>query len=334
MFAATARKTHEGDGSADLYRRIGVFLVDQRLDPDPVNYTFAYAVMIDPASPLARSVKAMTEGGIRLTKAEVAALGHQVAAGGRDRGDGLVARTQLQVEGFEDMVHAIRAETQDFGRDLAASANAIRNAGAGLAIDEVARLTSTMIERVQSAEGRLEAATEEASSLRAELEEARENARRDPLTDLPNRRAIEECYADHLATGDALCLAVCDIDHFKAVNDRFGHAVGDRVLKAIADALSAACPGQMVARYGGEEFAVLFNGIDLGTAHATLEATRKLVATKRFRLWESDVPLGDITFSAGLVGAGPTETFADAFRRADALLYKAKDSGRNCLRSA
>ncbi|CAN5528407.1 GGDEF domain-containing protein [soil metagenome] len=336
MFGTNApRNANEGNASRDLYRRIGTFLTEQRLEPEPVNYTFAYAVMRDPNGPIALAVKELTDGGVRLTRADIESLGHRVAvAENRDRGDGLVARTQMQVEGFEDMVQAIRAEAQGFGRDLAASADAIRTGGAAMGVDEVARLTGTMIERVQSAEQRLEAATQEASSLRAELEEARENARRDPLTDLPNRRAVEEAYAVQAAAGETLCLAVCDIDHFKDVNDQFGHAVGDRVLKAIGESLSMACAGHMVARYGGEEFAVLFTAVDMGTARATLDATRTLVAAKRYRLRESDAPLGEITFSAGLVAAVQGESFGDAFRRADALLYAAKDSGRNCLKAA
>jgi len=339
MAGAKAVRAADRSESRRLYDRIGDFLVDQRLDADPGNYAFAYHLLVNPDGPLARAVYALTDGGVRLTQRDIETLGCEVqpttnTAAAKQKTDGLVARTQMQVEGFQDMVTAMRAETEGFGRDLAASAEAISrstDADATPAIGEVARLTTAMLDRVRSAESRLESATREASDLRRELEEARDNARRDPLTDLPNRRALEEAYAAQSAAGASICVAVCDVDHFKSVNDRFGHAVGDRVLKAIAEALAQTCSGHLVARYGGEEFAVLFTGGDIETARATLDAARVKVAAKRYKLRESDAPLGEITFSAGLSAALPGDGLSTVFHRADRLLYAAKTAGRNCL---
>lgn len=340
-----AVRTTGGAAQADrsLFDQIGDFLVEQRLEPHPGNYAFAYHLLADPEGPLARAVRALTDGGVRLTRRDIESLGCEVPdarpmAATHEHAQGLVARTQMQVEGFEDMVSAMRLETEGFGRDLAATADAIaRSAGpenAAIMVGEVGRITATMLDRVRTAEARLESATREASELRQKLEEARDNARRDPLTDLPNRRAFEEAFAARGGSDEPLCIAVCDIDHFKSVNDRFGHAVGDRVLKAIAEALREACAGHVVARYGGEEFAILFAGIDLGEARAMLDRARVHVAGKRYRLRESDAPLGEITFSAGLTQATHEEAYATLFQRADALLYQAKSAGRNCLRCA
>jgi diguanylate cyclase len=330
-----------GDPARLLYDRIGRFLFEQRLDPDPANYAFAYHLLADPNGPLALAVAALTDGGIRLTQRDIESLGCEISpvSGKRaaEKADGLVAQTQMQVEGFADMMLAMRAETQDFGRDLAASAAAIRDThaepgGNTVILDEVSRITATMLERVHTAESRLESATLEASELRQKLEEARDNARRDPLTDLPNRRAFEEAFSAEAAAGGRICVAVCDVDHFKSVNDRFGHSVGDRVLKAIAEALSASCGGHMVARYGGEEFAILFSGVPIEAARATLETARCSVADKRYRLRESDAPLGEVTFSAGLTLAQAGEGYPTIFQRADTLLYAAKSEGRNRVR--
>ena len=242
--ASAARTAGAVDPAWQLYERIGAFLFNQRLDPDPANFAFAWHLLHDPAGPLAKAVAALTDGGVRLTQRDLESLGcdappsaHDV----REQADGLVAQTQLQVEGFQDMVQAMRVETAGFGRDLAASAATIRRFGdgtEGALFDELSRVTATMLERVHSAESQLESATREASDLRNKLEEARDNARRDPLTGLPNRRAFEEAFAAQADIAGAMCVAVCDVDHFKAVNDRFGHAVGDRVLKTIADALT------------------------------------------------------------------------------------------------
>ncbi len=344
MTVAASERAPGTTSSAMLYTRIGRFMADQRLEPDPTNYAFAYAILANPEGPLARAVADLTDGGIRLTMRDVEALGHQVSAGGgggseaRERADGLVAQTQMQVEGFEDMVEGLRAHAEGFGRDLAASADAIRRSRSdgtgGAAIEEVARITAVMVERVQATEAQLEQATRETAELREKLEEARDNARRDPLTELPNRRAFEETFKAASATGETLWLAICDIDHFKSVNDRFGHPVGDRVLKAIGTALAEACEGHFVARYGGEEFVVLLTGVDAGVARATLEQAREKIAAKHFKLRETDAPLGSVTISAGLAPSEPQDHPRTVFGRADALLYKAKHAGRNCVRVA
>ncbi|UYY57483.1 GGDEF domain-containing protein [Sphingomonas sp. S2-65] len=341
MAAARAVRMTEEAGTASLFDRVGSFLRDHRLDPTPANYAFAYHLIASPKGPVARAVEALTESGVRISQSDVDAMNLDVQAQERPdaakKADGLVARTQMQVEGFADMVTAMRVETEGFGRDLAASAAAMTlstdlGKGEALAASQIARITATMIARVRTAEAQLETATREASELREKLEEARDNARRDPLTELPNRRAFEEAFTVQAAAGETLCIAVCDVDHFKSVNDRFGHAVGDRVLKAIGEALSQSCPGHLVARYGGEEFAILFSGVTVDAARALMETARTTVSTKRYRLRETDAPLGEITFSAGLTCAENTERLGTAFHRADRLLYAAKSAGRNRLR--
>ncbi len=333
---AAAQKGAATTSDQLLFERVGEFLTRNRLSPDPLNYGFGYRVYSDPDGALAKAVAALTDGGIRLTRNDVVSLGGDVTARvaapvDHSHTQGLVAATQMQVEGFQDLVRSIRSDTRDFSRDLAATADAIR-----IVVgpdNEVVRITGAMLDRVQSAESQLEAANREADDLRQKLEEARDNARRDPLTGLPNRRAFEEAYAERLAMGEPMCIAVCDIDHFKLVNDGFGHAVGDRVLKSIADVLGEECAPHLVARYGGEEFVALFVDVDLVTAQNTLEAARDRVARKRYRLRETDTPLGEVTFSAGLTAARFDEESGMVFERADRLLYAAKADGRNCVKT-
>jgi diguanylate cyclase len=325
------------DASRALFEAIGALLIEHQLFPTPDNYAFAYDVLANPDSARAKAVARLSDGRVRLSQEDVEALGggsgDPESARRLAAAQSLVARTEAQVEGFETMVRSMRSETGHFGDDLAAGADAIRRTRDAVRIDEAADLAGAMVNRVRTAERRLEAATTEASELRQKLREARDNARRDPLTGLPNRRALEESYAAFCATGESMCLAVCDIDRFKSFNDNFGHLIGDRVLKAIAEVLADCCAGQLVARYGGEEFAVLFSGVALDGALDTLEAARSTVAGKRYRLRETAAPLGEITFSAGLASAAPGETLARLFARADRLLYAAKSDGRNCVKT-
>jgi diguanylate cyclase len=335
--ADTALMKQADDATRRTMARVTDFLCAHHLPPSPANFAFAYRLVSNPAGSLAKAVAAIADGGVRLTQADLAKLGEPVATEGDaarqlEQSQALIARTHDQVQGFETIVREMRDETGQFGDDLAAGAEAIRGGGA-VGIDEVVEIAGAMVNRVRSAERRLAAATSEASELRQKLQEARDNARRDPLTALPNRRALEESYATAAASREAMVFAVCDIDNFKGFNDTFGHLIGDRVLKAIAELLADHCAGHLVARYGGEEFAVLFSGISLDDGIAMLDRARAAVAGKRYRLRETNAPLGEITFSAGITAAAPGEPLADLFARADRLLYAAKADGRNCLKA-
>jgi diguanylate cyclase (GGDEF)-like protein len=159
----------------------------------------------------------------------------------------------------------------------------------------------------------------------------------DALTDLPNRRTINE-YAEKLfaqarTLAQPLSVAVIDIDHFKQINDRFGHDSGDIVLKNVAKALKDNSRGvQRVGRQGGEEFIALFDDADAADAHAAAERLRIAVATESYALDERDQT---VTVSIGVATMNENDaSFDDLLRRADRALYAAKDAGRNCVRSA
>ena len=326
MFASAVRKAGTTDPARDLYAAIRRFLTDQHLGPEPTNYAFAYRVLADPGGPLARTVAALTDGGVRLTVADIVALGGEAPpAAAPDPHDDFAAQTRAQMASFAGLVERVRVEASDFNRDLTASVATIDPAAA----PEIVQLTAAMLLRVKASEAQLEAATSEAVTLREQLEEARTDARSDALTGLANRRALVEEFAARRARNERMCIAICDVDHFKRINDSFGHAVGDRVLRAIGQALTDACPDAFVARYGGEEFAVLFAGGEGDAARATLDAARAAVAAKRYRSREDDVALGAITLSGGLIVTLPTDDFETAFGRADALLFVAKQAGRN-----
>ncbi len=337
-----------------MFSAIGLFLSDHRLSCDPVHYAFAHNVLSDSGGALARAVARLAEGGVRLTERDIADLGGKAVGGApvpvgvlargakpsysqnesrAEANDALIARTELQVRGLAETMRAIHEETSGFGRDLRASAEAMRAAGLGDRFDEVARLTGTMIERVHSAEFRLAAANREADELRRALEEARGSARRDPLTELANRRAFDEAFAA-LHPDTTVAIALCDIDHFKRVNDEFGHAVGDRVLRAVGRTLAAETEGCLVARYGGEEFALLMSGVDLQDALATVERACSAVSARRLRTRDSDTPIGTITISGGIALGVAGDGREPLYARADAALYRAKAAGRNRVFSA
>ncbi|MFV0624527.1 diguanylate cyclase [Sphingomonas sp. ac-8] len=345
-------KTWSGDAAAvpdaasesrALFDRIGAFLADQRLDPTPANYDFAYRVLSEPHGALAQAVRALVDRGVRLAPSDVESLmRREVQLGALSawpletlhaQADGLMARTRMQIEEFEVTVRTMLAETQGLGRDLAtATAAAIHGGEAGgpALFEAPAAIAAAMLERLYHAEWRLEQARQEAGELRGALGAAQADARCDPLTGLANRRAFAEAF--ERAAGTTRVMAICDVDHFKAINDRFGHGVGDSVLKGIAASLQAAFGEHLVARYGGEEFAVLFTGTNLDAAFATVEAARERIAANRFELGShGGMSLRQITISAGLVQAEPGEGLEAVYWRADSCLYLAKTQGRNSV---
>ncbi|WP_174286570.1 diguanylate cyclase [Sphingomonas bacterium] len=333
-----ARQSVRGD---DLFEQIGAFLGAQGLSPEPAHYGFAFAALADPDTPIARRVAELTDGGVRLNRKDIERLGHQVLEGGaplapRDprpsadsQAEQLVAETRATVDGFSTMMRTITNETRDFGADLAASAAAIERASPIAGIDEIARITTMMMNRVRDAERRLARADEETEALRAKLAEAHQTARIDALTGLANRRAFDEAFVARDAVAGPWCVVVVDIDRFKQVNDDNGHAVGDRVLAAIARLLADCFPGQIVARHGGEEFAILIGGVGLAEAARQVDAARQAVSVKRFRTRDTDQRLGRITLSAGVTAVQPGDDGERAMARADRLLYAAKAGGRD-----
>lgn len=151
----------------------------------------------------------------------------------------------------------------------------------------------------------------------------------DSLTNLANRRLFER-HADaaitHAArTGEAMTLAVIDIDHFKQFNDRHGHATGDEALRQVADIIAdtARRPMDMAARLGGEEFALLLFNTNLEEAVPLLERLRQRVA-------ETSISGQNLTISVG-ASCAEDEALTALYRRADALLYRSKQDGRNRL---
>ena len=186
-------------------------------------------------------------------------------------------------------------------------------------------------ERLQGLVQRVAEMEQEAQQFRDHLEEQRQKSLLDPLTGLPNRAAWSERLELEVARrqryGGELLLAVLDIDHFKRVNDNYGHLAGDRVLKIIASELQKRLrKTDFMARFGGEEFVLLIPATPMEGGQQLLETLRNAVAACPFHF--KGEPL-TITCSAGLTEFRGNESSDAVFERADKALYRAKGEGRN-----
>lgn len=190
--------------------------------------------------------------------------------------------------------------------------------------------------RLQGLSERVANMEQEALGYREHLEEQRQKALLDPLTGLPNRAAwserVEREMLEWQAHGGHLAMAILDLDHFKRINDSYGHLAGDKVLKIVADQLRKRLRGHdFIARFGGEEFVLLLPQTSPAAAAQIAEVLRATVEACPFHFKGERVV---ITTSIGLGAFRPGERGDQVLKRADAALYRAKESGRNRIELA
>ena len=209
------------------------------------------------------------------------------------------------------------------------------------ALDEIAQALAcvrkaTAIEqrvRGEEAESRARAlsARRRLDQARLETERYRRLAMEDALTGLANRRQLDERLAalmrEGRKAGSVVTIALADVDHFKGINDRFSHAVGDEVLRCVGEILRAHCRlGDLAGRYGGEEFMLLFRNLDMRSALEICERVRRAVEGWD---WPSIHPHLRVTLSMGLACSSSFDNAQGLLDAADHWLYEAKHHGRN-----
>lgn len=188
-----------------------------------------------------------------------------------------------------------------------------------------------LAEQLQTLGAKIKTMEVEAEKNRTTLEAHRQKALHDPLTELPNREAYNERTNAEVQRwqryGRPLTIAIFDIDHFKRINDTYGHQAGDRVIKVIGRSIAKRLREvDFFCRYGGEEFVALMPETDSATALAVLEKVRDAIANAAFNY--KDQPMS-ITLSVGLTEFKTNDSLESAFERADQALYIAKSNGRN-----
>ena len=199
--------------------------------------------------------------------------------------------------------------------------------------DEKDKEASTIIEKLKK---QVKAMEDEAEELKQQIEKEKQQTLRDVLTEIPNRLAYDERLNLELANfrrkQDPFTLVVWDIDFFKKVNDTYGHAAGDQVLKLVASILNKNMrETDFIARYGGEEFVSILPETDLKGAQLITDKLREIIASSNFHFRDEGV---NVTVSAGFAEVRNNEVGEAIFIRADKALYKAKENGRNNCQAA
>ncbi len=199
--------------------------------------------------------------------------------------------------------------------------------------EEASHKTQSEITRLLN---RMEELENETNKLRVQVTQERARALIDPVTKLHNRAALDQQLEQEVNRcaryGVPFSLILWDLDHFKKVNDTYGHQAGDKVLRVVGSLLGKRQrTTDFTARYGGEEFACLLPETDLAGAQQLAEDIRKCIADSDFRYRGNKVR---ITVSAGITNFQPQDTAESMLSRADAALYKAKENGRNQVKTS
>ncbi len=231
---------------------------------------------------------------------------------------------------------------KEYGTDLDSATSGLKNVKDTTEVkpivDKVLESTTEMSKKNAEAAAKLELSNNEIADLREYVEELQRDAVVDGLTGISNRKHFDISLR-HLATeameeGKPLSMIMIDIDYFKKFNDRFGHQVGDQVLKLVAKTLRTIAKGEdLSARYGGEEFSVILPGRELTEAKAIAEKIRKKIASSGLVDRKSGKSLGKITLSAGVGQFVYGEPLTGFIARCDETQYLAKESGRNNVKT-
>ncbi len=252
-------------------------------------------------------------------------------------------RIQQAVGDLAGTIDSVKSMTSDYTGSLNVVSEKIKKAKTleelGDAVSSIVEDTSRMLQKNQNLEVELTNSSTQVAELKKNLDNVRREALTDGLTGLSNRKAfdkqIREWVGDSAAGGGELCLLMLDIDHFKSFNDTYGHQVGDQVLRLVARTLVDGIKGaDFAARFGGEEFAIIFPNTPASAAERVADSLRRAVENKEVVNKSNNKSLGRITFSGGIAQYVKGETITNFIDRADAALYEAKHSGRNCIKQA
>jgi diguanylate cyclase len=246
---------------------------------------------------------------------------------------------------FAEIIAAIKNTNQHFSQSENNLETINESIAASLSEADVEMIVNQIKQEIQILEAtsgsfkeQLQQATREIDQLKVKMARYRNEALKDPLTRIDNRRGFDKklkaAMGKAKADGDALCLVMADIDHFKQVNDTHGHLVGDNVLRMVAATINDSIKGKdLVARIGGEEFAILLPDTPVEGAIKLADNMRRSFEGLDLKKKNTGESLGKIALSFGVTTYRENEPSEDLVNRADEALYQSKKEGRNKVTS-
>jgi len=336
-----AEKSAERDEWRRLYDMIGKLLFDHGLEPSPANFELCHRYLSGRDGELNSMVdRAIAKDG-GLTEVVAQAISAKLDSGlSTDE----LSRIATDAQAYLEQMTAILARSGDDARDYGVAleneaADLAKNNSPVVSVETLVELTRSMIEKAHAAEEDLRRTEMQMSAMRKDLATAQHKANSDPLTGLPNRRALDQhlrqSFENARRSDTPLALAICDIDHFKLFNDTHGHVIGDEVIKFVGSSLGRPANGDIfAARYGGEEFVLVFERGAAADALPILDKIRATIAARELKVTNTGQSLGKLSFSGGIARLNIHDSPGSILKRADAALYQAKQDGRNRINIA
>jgi diguanylate cyclase len=337
------RYTETPAQSAELLRQVLPYMTRHGGTYHPTHYSLWYEYLAETYPKLRKIVDARLTESPTLTSEECASF-YEDLSQSRDS-----ERTELLHSGLLTLLGQLGqvATTAGDGTERFATqlAEASRQLASGIDADavtalvgELGRYTASMQQSTGELTAQVRASQAEINSLKEQLDEAHSAATLDPLTRVNNRRGFDLAISGLQKTESAALasgtLLMADIDHFKRINDSYGHLIGDRVIQAVAQVLVRMTKGgDILVRLGGEEFAILLPSTTVSAGLAVAEQIRAAVARVRLVQAGSGEPLSGITISFGVAGAMAGESLSAWIERADKAMYVSKQGGRNRVTS-
>lgn len=322
----------------DIAAQVTYAMRQMGVSPIPRNYELFYEAYIGSNPKLTKELAAL---GTRATQEELDAIGAQYF--GHQQANVVDSAHSKMLKDLEGLVTLLRQEhtsLESYNKLLGDTYSRITSksaASADLLNSAITLLSdatdSKMVGNQVTADG-IETKSREMEDVRKELEEYKRIANTDSLTRLFNRRAFDERLAavfNNQFGRNTTTVILGDIDHFKKINDTFGHPVGDKILATVGNVIrSNVRKDVFVARTGGEEFAIILENTSVEEAASVAERVRRSLESTPFKNSKTGVNYGPVTLSLGLCLAAEAENPQELYQKADVALYAAKSNGRNC----
>jgi diguanylate cyclase len=327
------------NASAELTRLVLFRMSQHEAVFTPVSFAVWYEHLAGINLRLSHAIDVLLEEKAPLNDQAIQKLYEQFVSESNTEAQGLI-RDNAQVILNEIKRYAENADhkANEYGGHLERSAGLMTEQTASPALKAVVEglriETTSMQVAVRDLSQNLEQSQQKIEELRLQLDRARTEAVTDPLTGLLNRRGFElrlmEAFESTNANGKQTSLIMIDIDHFKKVNDTYGHLFGDKVIRALAEMLKANVNNKgTVARLGGEEFGILLPDSGIEDAHTLAEKIRQMMERGKIRRIDKNDHIEGITISLGVAKLLSDDDHTTFIDRADKALYVSKANGRN-----
>lgn len=312
-----------------------------RVEPTPKHFALFYAYAAGQPGELIKEMDLLSANKQPMTVEVLERLYNDYLAEQQNRAVADIASSTRRI--LSEMVHSIGAFTGTASGVSEELAEQIENIPNPMSEDAIRLMSKSVIDSAlvmmsssETVAKQLVGAQSEIAELRENLAKATMESERDFLTGCYNRKAFERRLGAALEEAEKengeVALLLLDIDHFKQFNDKFGHLIGDNVLKIVSHTLTDTVKGiDTVARFGGEEFAVILPRTPIGGGMIVAEAIRKLISAREFKNRVTGEHYGVITVSIGVAAwrTHGADSLQGLIKRADAALYRAKNAGRN-----